>query len=91
MQILTNDDGMSAADPPEELQIDGQATAHEEEKTVPYGRWYSSKPSGALVIVSLASPRTHERQGPHSKSQGIQVFGEPSRSLSQCTQEPRDN
>ena len=89
----TNDDGTSArssgtpagrsygtpAGVPEERQSDGQATAHEEEINGPRGNWDSSWPSGALVIVSLASPEQPRETG------------EPSRGVSQRAQEPRDN
>ena len=61
------------------------ATAHEEEKN---GPWGSGWPCCALYIVSLASLKQPREAGPHSNGQCPQIFCEPSRSLSQCTQEP---
>ena len=50
----TNGDGTSAAGVPE---------AHEEEKNGPRGRWDSNRPSGALAIISLASPEQPRETG----------------------------
>ena len=59
----TNGGGKSAAGVPEERQSAGQATAHEEGKNGPRGRWNSSRPSGALAVISLASPEQQRETG----------------------------
>ena len=73
----------------------GRARRPTKKKNGPCGRWDSGWPCGTLVIVSLARsepvPSSHEKQGPHSNGQCPQIFCEPSRNLSQCTQEPKDN
>ena len=82
----------SAADnggtPSEERQ---SATAHEEEKTA----LVAVGIAGGLAALWLSSHQpvrsSHEKQGPLSNDQGPQIFCEPSRSLSKCTQEPRGN
>ena len=63
------------------------ATAHEEEKTA----LVAVGVAGVLAALWLSSRDSHEKQGPYSNGRGPQIFCEPSRSLSQWTQEPREN
>ena len=67
------------------------ATAHEEEKTALVAVGVADGLASLWLSSRLPVLSTHEKQGPHSKSQCPQIFCEPSLSLSQCTQEQRDN
>ena len=86
-----DNDGTSAADPPEKRQ---SATAHEKEKNGPYGRWDSEWPCGALVIISLASPEEPREAGSpqqwprltnflRAKSPSFPMYSNAKRQLSQ--------
>ena len=67
------------------------AMAQEEEKAALVAVGVASGLAALWLSSGQPVPSSNEKQGPHSNGQGPQIFCEPSRSLSQCTQEPRDN